>query len=68
MALDKFKYNGKIIKYAGFKLENKYCFYSNEDYIIYLSKTQFHKLEKIEKTEEELLEELEVEEYFKDGI
>ena len=45
--MEKFIYKGVVITYAGFKMEDKYCFYGYfENRLLYLSKTQIDQLEK----------------------
>lgn len=67
--MNKFKYKGEIITYAGFKMEDKYCFYGYfENSYLYLNLTQIKKLETIEETIEEFNNRIEIENYFKNGI
>jgi len=46
--MKKFKYKGEIITYAGFKMEDYYCFYGYfENSLLYLKEYQIKKLEEI---------------------
>ena len=47
--MEKFIYEGQIIEYAGFKKEDKFCFYSGQDketILIYLSAHKVSLLQK----------------------